>query len=44
MKILIHVMLRMHNEFNQQSNVIERVLNNKTIFNYLFVSNIFNVL
>ena len=26
------------------ANVIERVLNNKTIFNYLFVSNIFNVL
>ena len=26
------------------ANVIERMLNNKTIFNYLFVSNFFNVL
>ena len=26
------------------ANVIERVLNNKTIFNYLFVSNNINVL
>ena len=51
MKILIHVMLKMDNCFlyflmssTNNANVIERVLNNKTIFNYLFVTNNINVL
>ena len=45
MKILIHVMLTMVRTMSStnNANVIERVLNNKTFFNYLFVSDNINV-